>query len=380
MRQRFTHKVLIWLGVFLCVFLSSVPNKSVAATIADFKVPEDFRFTRDISFGTTARPDVSYVQNILNMSTSTRVAISGAGSLKTPSNYYGIKTRDALARFQSIFAVDIEYEKSISTSTATSTTAVSSSTLDVFTRSVLNKLIIIYSGDRERYQEYVRTGTTTPTKEEVVPEEVPPPEPAPSSSGFNNNTNNSNNSSSNGIKPPHQVIYEGKKFLFTYSPQGQILKAIGGQQLVDKVFSYTPAGQIGQLTGSGSSGSGGAALGIAGVAGLGALGLGGGAAAEKTVAPLNFGGVSTAMVTCTCSSNLLIYVQDVRGPLLPLIYQPGVTILYRWYQPRSGVNMLGNYVGGGTCLVYAVTGCVTGGTPVGTMTQLGTSMTIAPGL
>jgi peptidoglycan hydrolase-like protein with peptidoglycan-binding domain len=305
MRQRFTHKVLIWLGVFLCVFLS-VPNKSVAATIADFKVPEDFRFTRDISFGMTARPDVSYVQNILNMSTSTRVAISGAGSLKTPSNYYGVKTRDALARFQSIFAVDIEYEKSISTSTATSTTVVGSSTLDVFTRSVLNKLIIIYSGNRERYQEYVRTGTTTP-----------------------------------GI----------------YAPEGQLIK-LESAVLLNKSLDIK----------NNTNNTNKASVGVA-IAGVGSVPV-----------PLNFGGVSTAMVTCTCSANLLIYVQDVRGPLLPLIYQPGVTLLYKWYQPRSGVNMLGNYVGGGACLIYAVTGCVPGGVPVGTMTQLGTSMTIAPGL
>ena len=84
------------------------------------------------------------------------------------------------------------------------------------------------------------------------------------------------------------------------------------------------------------------------------------------------------MTPCACSGNILLYVQDVRGWVSPLMYQPGATILYRWYQPRAGVWGLGNYVGGGVCLVYAVTGCVTGGTPIGTMIQLGTSMYIAP--
>jgi hypothetical protein len=97
------------------------------------------------------------------------------------------------------------------------------------------------------------------------------------------------------------------------------------------------------------------------------------------VKPIAFGGQITAMTVCTCSGNLLLYVKDVRGPVFPLIYQPGATMLYKWYQPRSGVWGLGQFVGGGVCLVYAGTSCVTGGTPVGTMIQLGTSMTIATG-
>jgi hypothetical protein len=452
MRNRFTQQVIICLGVFLCLFTLTM-TKIDAASIADFQVPESFRFSKKFQYGAYTSPDVYYLQNILNLSTSTRVAETGIGSNQSLSTYYGNKTRDGVNRFQTLFAVDIDYEKSISTSTATSTTVISSSTLDVFTRAVLNKLIIIYSGDRDRYYEYLRTGTTTATTEETIPEEVLAAEeeevqttkvqtetevetttgtttetteevqaetPAeeetyteeegyyeeeygeeeegsyeeedtsvessaskPKKTSSKKTTKSKKSSSVLGkIKMPHEVIYQGKKTLFTYSPGGQILKAIGGQALVDKVFSYTPAGQIKQLgdklTGNSTSGTPSkGALGA--VAGIGALALFGGAAADgaKTaVAPLNFGGESTSMVTCTCSSNLLIYVHDVRGPTLPLIYQPGATILYKMYRPTAGVNMLGQYISGGQCMVYAVVGCVSGGTPVGTMIQLGTSLTI----
>ncbi|MES2623218.1 MAG: hypothetical protein V4576_02300 [Patescibacteria group bacterium] len=96
--------------------------------------------------------------------------------------------------------------------------------------------------------------------------------------------------------------------------------------------------------------------------------------AATTLIP--FGGQITSMTICPCSLNILLYVQDVRGYTLPLMYQPGVTLLYSWYRPTSGVWGLGNYVTGGTCLVYSGYTCTPGGYPVGTMSQLGTSMSI----
>lgn len=367
-----------------------------AATISDFVVPRNFRFEKDLKLGTSTTPDVYYLQNLLNMSTSTRIAQTGTGSNKALTTYYGDKTRDAVGRFQTIFAADIAYEKSLAassslaSSTLASSTLISSSTVDVFTRAVLNKLIIIYSDDRDLYIKSL-TGTL-PAESAAVeeapaeePEEAPAEEPAKQTTTNTSNSNNNSNSSSNSSKPEGQ-IYKNQKTIFTYSPQGQLLKAIGGNALVDKVFSYTPAGQIGKLTGAdgGSNGNAGKAAGVgAGAIGISSLLGGGGAAAGGAAAsaakPLPFGGVSTAMVTCTCSGNLLIYVQDVRGPVLPLIYQPGATMLYMQYQPRSGVNMLGQYVPGGVCTIYVGTACSTGGTPIGTMIQLGTSMTIAPG-
>jgi len=353
----------------------------MSASITDLYVPDTFRFTKDLRVNTSVPPDVAYLQNILNLSTSTRVAATGIGSNTNLSSYYGSKTQDAVGRFQKIFAVDIEYERSVSTSSATSTTVISSSTVDIFTRAVLNKLIVIYTGDRQRYYEDRRNGVYASTTEESFyteeGTEIPPPTQTSSSNtgSGSGNTGGSSNSSSGGLgQKPHELIYKGKQLMFKYSPQGMILRAIGGDALVNSVFSHTPAGKVGQLTGSGGSGSG--AGGIAAALGIGAGAAALGGAGSAATGLMNFGGRSTAMTTCTCSSNLLIYVQDVRGMNLPLIYQPGVTMLYQMYQPRSGVNMLGSYITGGQCLIYSGTTCTTGGTPVGTMTKLGTSLAI----
>ncbi len=376
MRRIFTWKTILCLVMGIAGF--SVPSQSVvSASITDLYIPDTFRFTKDLRLNTSVAPDVAYLQNLLNLSTSTQVATTGIGSNKNLSSYYGSKTQDAVGRFQKIFAVDIEYERSVSTSSATSTTVISSSTVDVFTRAVLNKLIIIYTGDRRRYYEERTTGVYASTTEESFYTEQGVETTAPTqTSGSNTNsgsTGGSSNSSSGGLgQKPHELIYKGKELMFKYSPQGQLLHAIGGDSLVSQVFSHTPAGKVGQLTGSGGSGGSGiaAALGI----GAGAAALGGAGSAATGL--MNFGGRSTAMTTCTCSSNLLIYVQDVRGMNLPLIYQPGVTMLYQMYRPTSGVNMLGSYVTGGQCLIYSGTTCTSGGTPVGTMTKLGTSLAI----
>ncbi len=115
---------------------------------------------------------------------------------------------------------------------------------------------------------------------------------------------------------------------------------------------------------------------LAALAALGASSLlGGSGNAASGIMP--FGGKSTSMVPCTCSGNILLYVLDARGTTLPLIYQPGVTVLYKMGNPTSGTNMLGQYVSGGQCLIYVGSGCSSGGTPIGTMIQLGTSLSSA---
>ncbi|MES2986197.1 MAG: hypothetical protein V4686_03690 [Patescibacteria group bacterium] len=303
MRRICTYVLLVCLGITV---------QLQAATITDFIVPRDFRFTKEMKLGKSTNPDVYYLQNLLNMSTSTRIAETGPGSNSSLTSYYGAKTKDAVARFQKKFAVDIAYERSLATSTSMSATT-NPSTIDVFTRAVLNKLLTVYTDDRDLY---VKNTTGVLPAGSVIKE------------GVQSNT-----------------VYENASSSFTYSKQGQIQK-----ELDSEVFAAT-------VVSSGSA-------------------IAGAAAAAAVVRPLNFGGQTTVMVPCTCSGNILLYVKDVRGPVLPLIYQTGVTMLYKWYQPRSGVNALGQYVPGGVCLVYAVTGCVAGGVPVGTMIQLGTSMSI----
>lgn len=96
-------------------------------------------------------------------------------------------------------------------------------------------------------------------------------------------------------------------------------------------------------------------------------------------APTNFGGQIVGMVPCTCNliPSWTLYVRDVRYQTpLPLVYYKGVTFLHKMYQPRPGVNDLGNYIpGAGVCLIQGGNTCYVWPT-IGYMFNLGTSMTI----
>lgn len=93
-------------------------------------------------------------------------------------------------------------------------------------------------------------------------------------------------------------------------------------------------------------------------------------------APTNFGGQIMGFYPCLCSKNWIFYIRDVRYQFLPLVFQPGVTIVHKMYSPRPGVNSLGNYTPGtGICLVPIGSGC--GPLPTaGTIFNIGTSLAI----
>lgn len=333
-------KKFTWLSL-LCFTFFFVQFRVQAANITDFKVPRGFSFSKDLIKGTNTIPDTYFLQNLLNMSTSTRVSESGSGSNGKLTSYYGDRTESAVGRFQNIFKTDIGYEKSISTNPGASSYKLDPEIVDQYTRAVMNKLIIIYQEQLDKYNSTKNSSTTATVL------------PFSSSTTFKTGVDKKDEKS------------DPEKTGFKYSPQGVLLKLVGGNELVDKVYSYTPSGMLG----GGSSGSGGSGASSFSVGGFGSGGSSGGTSAAITP----FGGLVTSMTTCTCSFNLLLYVKDVRGTVLPLMYQPGATMLYKMYTPTSGVNVLGTYTSGGTCLIYAGTTCSTGGTPVGTMIQLGTS-------
>lgn len=140
-----------------------------------------------------------------------------------------------------------------------------------------------------------------------------------------------------------------------------------GQQIFDFLYGITPQGStnatLGKLVGIGGGGGGGGGMG-----GFGSFGGGGGAS-------LNFGGRVSRVTYCTCSASLMLDINDVRGQMISLIYQPGATILYSNYNIYgTGQNVLGNYNSGGSCMVYHGEDCTAEGSPSGTMSQIGTSM------
>ena len=91
-----------------------------------------------------------------------------------------------------------------------------------------------------------------------------------------------------------------------------------------------------------------------------------------------FGGMSTMALFCECTDNYAIYFNDLTVTSttggLPLIYQPGQTILYDFSMiTNAGVWILGKWQTGGTCEVLVLWYCYEVPT-AGTMYMVGTSM------
>jgi hypothetical protein len=84
-----------------------------------------------------------------------------------------------------------------------------------------------------------------------------------------------------------------------------------------------------------------------------------------------FGGRVVMAYYCPCSLNLMLYILTPYGFVLPLVYQPGVSILYAKYKPFIGSALLGTYIPGGVCLSFYY--CVPYGFPIGTVFMMGTS-------
>ena len=64
-----------------------------------------------------------------------------------------------------------------------------------------------------------------------------------------------------------------------------------------------------------------------------------------------FGGRIVYTFPCLCSANFLLFIRDPRGFVLPLTYQPGVSLLYANYRVYPPVNTKGTYSPPGVCLV-----------------------------
>ncbi len=137
-----------------------------------------------------------------------------------------------------------------------------------------------------------------------------------------------------------------------------------GQQVFDMIYSLTPQGTTHATLGTLLGGTGGAA----GMMGGGFGGGGGGGAV------MNFGGMVNQITQCTCNASVMLDILDVRSQQISLIVQYGLTQIYSNYNINGiGQNVLGNYVSGGTCLVYHGEDCSSEGSPVGTITMIGTS-------
>lgn len=280
-----------------------VANTSSARILSksNLIIPSDFRFVKPLIYKGTIKPDVRYLQNLLNMNTETEIKTTyydKSGSNGHLTNNFGSRTKSALERFHSFYRKDILDEYKNINPNATSTTFIpDANVLDFYTRAVMNKLIIKYFTKDDS-----STTTATTTYD--------------STDSTNNNT--------------------------------AMLAALAAVALASSGSSDSSSNSSSNPSSDSSSAS----------------------------ALIAFGGKSVSMISCTCSGNFLLYIQDPRGMTLPLMYQPGVTRLYQMGNPTVNVNLLGQYTSGGICLIPIGTGCASGGSPIGTMFQVGTSLSI----
>jgi hypothetical protein len=215
------------------------------------------------------------------------------------------------------------------------------------------------------------------------------------SSNSNSNSNNSNTSSessSSNMSDPlgvTQSISQTDRMIRAYSPQGTLIRLIGGEELFNTVYSFSPSGML--LGGGSSSGSGDSeSSGGSSAGGLGALFGGGGGSSSgggSTGGSSSsgggnvdfFGGSITQVTYCTCSGGILLAIQDkVTNGTKQLFFQYGLSTLHANYNIyTTNVNVIGGfYQSGGSCQIYAGTSCTTEGSYQGiidTIRGVGTS-------
>ncbi|MEN9647810.1 MAG: hypothetical protein RLY57_614 [Candidatus Parcubacteria bacterium] len=185
----------------------------------------------------------------------------------------------------------------------------------------------------------------------------------------------SSQSKSSGIT---SSIADIDKLMWALSPQGLIIRLIGGDKAFDTVYQYSPSGM---LLGGGSS-SGGAYGAVFGGAAGGSSAGGGGGAGGTSGGTGNidfFGGNITQVTYCTCSAGVLLYIQDkVTNSQKQLVYQYGSSQLRANYNVFStGPNVIGGFYQGGICEVYSGNSCSSEGSPQGTIDYIrgiGTSL------
>ena len=88
---------------------------------------------------------------------------------------------------------------------------------------------------------------------------------------------------------------------------------------------------------------------------------------------LPFGGMVTELYYCSCSANWAVTVGSPKGGVFSY-YNEG-TITYANGMPHTSAWAMGTYGTGGVCLIPGEP-CPAGRTPIGIMTQVGTSLTL----
>lgn len=372
-------------------------------TFAGSLIPYGFTFEKDIRFGETVTPDVSYLQYLLNQNPETKVADTGPGSNTELTNYFGPKTRDALIRFQNLYASEILTPAGLTKGTGF---------LGPNSRRKLNSLAQKTEINSTITPQTPGTQSTSslytaprPQLIGVVPNLVVGSNNLIDIYGYNflpkNNSVITNYGTIEAISSEQNTIKIGLSDL----PQFNLLKELdqatvffrirntngisnetGGVKYIKnqsiKISTTTDINSLGvadeqlitdkmleSIVGTGAASAGVSALSATSQA----------ADSASTAANFNFGGKLSNIIYCTCSGGQLLTIQDVRGQMKNLFFRYGQSTLRENYNIYStGVNVLGGYTPSATqCQVYSGESCDTQGIAEGdidTIRGIGTSI------
>ncbi len=96
-------------ALILALTATALPFSAFAQTAdtSAVRIPQTFQFGKNLKVGQTISPDIMYLQRFLNLSPTTQIAETGAGSNSQLTNYFGLKTKDAVMRFQNIYKSEV---------------------------------------------------------------------------------------------------------------------------------------------------------------------------------------------------------------------------------------------------------------------------------
>lgn len=122
--------------LMLSLIATALPSAAFAqsANTSSVRIPQSFQFNSNLKYGQTLSPDVMYLQRFLNLSPNTQISATGAGSNSQLTNYFGLKTKDAVMRFQSQYRSEVLAPAGLSSPTGV---------VGEFTRRKINALLTL---------------------------------------------------------------------------------------------------------------------------------------------------------------------------------------------------------------------------------------------
>ena len=338
-------------------------------------IPISFSFQNNLQYGETKFPDVNYLQNFLNQDSRTAVSDVGPGSMNELTSYFGQKTKEAVNRFQQLFAADI-----LAPAHLTQPTGI----FGPLSRAKANSILSSQRSDLTNIQ--LPLGVKSPFSSG---ESFGQARPILSSSIGGTGTPGSGSSPISNSSPISSLPVGGATPGTTGGSSGSSGSSGGGSSgssagtgIAIGAGAIGVAGGVGILSGSGSGASaaagGSSASGAQDPASQDLFDYQTGGSGNGTSGGMTsyFGGRITKVTYC-CTGDIALDIMPAGngGGQLTLLFQQGQSRLYESYNIFfSGATVLGSYSqgGGGSCETLD-SECESTASTRGTIKMIGTS-------